>query len=106
MGADLTGKQELAADAVAKADVLVCDRRTQSFKMGEFQHAFKAGHISEASKVVELGEITAGRKPGRRNDDQITICDLSGTGVQDTAIAHLAVEQAARRGLGTEIEMG
>jgi len=105
MGADLTGKQELAADAVAKADVLVCDRRTQSFKMGEFQHAFKAGHISEATKVVELGEITAGRKPGRRTDDQITICDLSGTGVQDTAIAHLAVEQAARRGLGTEIEM-
>jgi ornithine cyclodeaminase len=105
MGADLTGKQELAEDAVAKADVLVCDRRAQSFKMGEFQHAFKAGHISEASEVVELGEITAGRKPGRRNDDQITICDLSGTGVQDTVIAHLAVEQAARRGLGTEIEM-
>jgi len=105
MGADLAGKQELEAQAVAKADILVCDRKTQSFKMGEFQHAFKAGLISEASAVIELGEITAGRKPGRQNDDQITICDLSGTGVQDTAIAHLAVELAARRGLGTEIEL-
>ncbi|MEJ2169728.1 MAG: cyclodeaminase [Desulfobacterales bacterium] len=105
MGADLAGKQELEAKAVAGADILVCDRKTQSFKMGEFQHAFKAGLISEASPVIELGEITAGRRPGRQNDHQITICDLSGTGVQDTAIAHLALEQALRHGLGTEIEM-
>jgi ectoine utilization protein EutC len=105
MGADLAGKQELAAEAVAKADILVCDRKTQSFKMGEFQHAFKAGIISETSPVIELGEITAGYKPGRQNDEQITICDLSGTGVQDTAIAHLAVEQAVREGFGTEIEL-
>jgi ectoine utilization protein EutC len=103
MGADLADKQELAAEAVARADILVCDRRTQSFKMGEFQHAFKAGLISEASPVIELGEITAGRKAGRQNDDQLSICDLSGTGVQDTAIAHLAVELATRSGLGTEI---
>jgi len=106
MGADLPGKQELEAAAVARADILVCDRRTQSFRMGEFQHAFEAGLISEASPVIELGEITAGRKPGRQNDDQLTICDLSGTGVQDTAIAHLAVEQAVRKGFGMEIEMG
>jgi len=106
MGADLPGKQELEAAAVARADILVCDRRTQSFKMGEFQHAIEAGLVSEASPVIELGEITAGRKPGRQNDDQLTICDLSGTGVQDTAIAHLAVEQAVRKGFGMEIEMG
>jgi len=106
MGADLPGKQELEAAVVARADILVCDRRTQSFKMGEFQHAFEAGLISAASPVIELGEITAGHQPGRQNDDQITICDLSGTGVQDTAIAHLAVEQAARRSFGMEIEMG
>ena len=106
MGADLPGKQELEAATVARADILVCDRRTQSFKMGEFQHAIEAGLVSEASPVIELGEITAGRKPGRQNDDQLTICDLSGTGVQDTAIAHLAVEQAVRKGFGMEIEMG
>jgi ornithine cyclodeaminase len=106
MGADLTGKQELEAEAVARADILVCDRKPQSFKMGEFQHAFNAGIISEASPVIELGEITAGRKPGRQNDAQITICDLSGTGVQDTAIANLAVEQALQGGLGTKIEIG
>ncbi|UCD80579.1 MAG: cyclodeaminase [Desulfobacterales bacterium] len=105
MGADLTGKQELEAEAVAKADILVCDRKTQSFQMGEFQHAFKAGIISDASPVIELGEITSGRRSGRQNDHQITICDLSGTGVQDTAIAHLAVEQAVQRGFGTKIEM-
>jgi len=106
MGADLTGKQELAAQSVAAADILVCDRMSQSFTMGEFQHAFSAGLISEASPVIELGEITAGRQPGRQTDDQITICDLSGTGVQDTAIANLAVEQALGKGFGAQIETG
>jgi len=52
-----------------------------------------------------LGEITAGLKPGRQTDDQITICDLSGTGVQDTAIADLALQQVAEKGLGIEIEI-
>ncbi len=37
--------------------------------------------------------------------DQFTICDLSGTGVQDTAIANLALQQAAKKGMGIEIEI-
>jgi len=37
--------------------------------------------------------------------DQITICDLSGTGVQDTAIADLAMRQAQEQNLGIEISM-
>ena len=49
------------------------------------------------SPVTELGEITSGRRPGRQSDDQITVCDLTGTGVQDTAIALLAYQQGDRR---------
>ena len=103
MGADLPEKQEIEPIAVNLADMLVCDRKSQSFSMGEFHHAFEAGLISETSPVTELGEITAGLKPGRQTDDQVTICDLSGTGVQDTAIANLALQQAAKKGLGIEI---
>ena len=105
MGADLPEKQEFELDAIQRADMLVCDRKSQSFTTGEFHHAFEAGLISEASPVTELGEITAGLKPGRQSEDQFTICDLSGTGVQDTAIANLALQRAAKKGMGIEIEI-
>ena len=99
MGADLPEKQELFVEAVARADLLVCDRKSQSLTMGEFHHAAAAGVLSDDS-LVELGRIVAGKDKGRTAEDQITLCDLSGTGVQDTAIAHLAMEAAAERGVG------
>ena len=34
---------------------------------------------------AELGEVTSGRAPGRQSPEEITVCDLTGTGVQDTA---------------------
>ena len=105
MGADLPEKREFELDAIQRADMLVCDRKSQSFSMGEFHHAFETGLISETSPIAELGEITSGLKPGRQTDYQITICDLSGTGVQDTAIADLALQLAAKKGLGIEIEI-
>lgn len=105
MGADLPDKQELDAAVAARADIAACDRKTQSFTMGELRRPFETGVLSESSPVVELGEIVLGRVSGRSSEEQITLCDLTGTGVQDTAIAHLALEEAGRQGLGTDIEM-
>ena len=104
MGSDLPEKQELEPDVLAKADVLVCDRKTQCFKMGELHHGLDAGVISEGSEIIELGEVTSGRAMGRQNDDQITICDLTGTGVQDTAISLLAYKKATEMGLGIQVD--
>ncbi|MEK1870258.1 MAG: ornithine cyclodeaminase family protein, partial [Ensifer adhaerens] len=52
----------------------------------------------------ELGEIVAGRTPGRSGPEQITVADLTGTGIQDTAIATLAGARAAMAGAGTIFE--
>ena len=49
----------------------------------------------------ELGEIIAGRAKGRTSPDDMTVCDLTGTGAQDTAIAVLALERARMAGTGT-----
>src|SRR5690606_1561880 len=54
-------------------------------------HAIEAGAIDAGAAFPVLGEVIAGRKPGRVSDAQCLICDLTGTGVQDTAIAGLAV---------------
>jgi ectoine utilization protein EutC len=105
MGSDAEHKQELYADVFGHADRLVCDRKSQCFRLGELHHALEAGVISEQSQIAELGELTSGRVPGRQRDDEITICDLTGVGVQDTAIALLAYERALGKGLGISIEV-
>ena len=51
--------------------------------------------------LVELGEVIAGRRDGRTHRDDITICDLTGTGAQDTAIAVLALQRARAAEVGT-----
>jgi ornithine cyclodeaminase/alanine dehydrogenase-like protein (mu-crystallin family) len=101
IGADAPDKNELHPAVLERADLLVCDARAQCARLGELHHALAQG-IEPAT--IDLGEITGGVKQGRTHDDQITVCDLTGTGVQDTAIALLAWRKAAARGLGTTIE--
>ncbi|MFQ5792095.1 MAG: ornithine cyclodeaminase family protein, partial [Acidobacteriota bacterium] len=103
VGSDLPGKQELEAAVLDRADRLVCDRKSQCFRLGELQHGLSAGLISEGSEIYELGEITSGQARGRTGPDEIIVCDLTGTGVQDTAIALLSYRKAVAKGLGTAI---
>jgi ornithine cyclodeaminase len=105
MGADLPEKRELMPEVLGSVNLLACDRKSQCFNMGELHHGLDAGVISEATDIAELGDITSGKRSGRRDDTQITLCDLTGTGVQDTAIANLALKKAREMGLGTEIDM-
>lgn len=85
MGSDQPGKSELDPACLARADLYVADRLSQTRLMGELRAAIAAGQPDRDHP--ELGQIIAGRRPGRTHPDQITICDLTGTGVQDTAIA-------------------
>ena len=102
MGSDLPGKQELDPEVLRRADRVVCDRREQCLTMGELQHA--AALLEGENAPVELGELTSGRARGRRSENEITVCDLTGTGVQDTAISCLALTRARARGAGTSID--
>lgn len=101
MGADSENKQECEADVFARVDRICCDRKAQSFRLGELHHALEAGILTQDSEVTELGELTSGMKPGRQREDEITVCDLTGVGVQDTAIALLAYQRALAKDLGT-----
>ncbi|MDH4209262.1 MAG: cyclodeaminase [Anaerolineae bacterium] len=104
MGTDSPYKQELESEALARADLLVCDLKTQCFERGELHHGLKDGFIAESDPIVELGELTSGRHPGRTDEAEITICDLTGVGVQDAAIAGLAYQKALQGGLGSQLE--
>lgn len=86
MGADQAGKNEIDPAALAAADLYVCDRVSQCETSGELEAALAAG-LFAGTTPPELGDIVTGAHPGRRAPGDITICDLTGTGAQDTAIA-------------------
>ena len=86
MGSDQPGKTEIDPAAIAAADLYVCDRASQAETSGELEAAIAAG-LWTSGRPVELGEVVAGTAPGRPSPEAVTICDLTGTGVQDTAIA-------------------
>ncbi|MGP3697138.1 cyclodeaminase [Rhodobacter sp. NSM] len=99
MGSDQAGKTEIEPAVLGRARY-VCDRESQAERLGELRAARAAG---VAPEVTELGAVVAGHAPGRRNADEITLCDLTGTGAQDTAIAAHAVALARAAGAGTKI---
>jgi ornithine cyclodeaminase len=104
MGSDQHGKNEIAPACLARADIYVPDRLSQTRLLGELRSAIEQGVAAADRHYAELGEVIAGTAPGRRSDSDITIADLTGTGVQDTAIATLARDRAEAAGLGAHIE--
>lgn len=104
MGSDAVYKCEIAPGALAAADLYVADRQSQAAVLGELRAAIEAGAVSDKAEYSELGQIVAGTHAGRTGAGQVTICDLTGTGVQDTAIAALARARAEERGAGTPFE--
>jgi ornithine cyclodeaminase len=94
VGADGPGKQELAVEVLARADKVVVDSREQCMRLGETHHAVAAGVLSLEGIHGELGEVLVGKVPARE-ECELVVCDLTGLGAQDTAVA-----LAAWRALG------
>ncbi|HYZ61854.1 MAG TPA: ectoine utilization protein EutC [Acetobacteraceae bacterium] len=103
MGSDAETKNEIDPALLARA-TYVADSLTQTRRLGELHHAIAAGLVGAERAFAELGQVVAGLRPGRQGADEVTLCDLTGTGVQDTAIATLAHQRAAACGAGTRFE--
>ena len=89
---------------LGRASLIIADRLNQCLRLGEIHHAVKAGVISAEDVAGELGEVIIGKIPGRTDEHQITVCDLTGVGVQDAAIAQLAIQKANELELGEPLE--
>lgn len=101
MGTDTKGKQEVEPALLAKARVFT-DEVAQSVTIGEAQHAVAAGLIG-AGAITPLGDVVAGLHGGRQGEGEITLFDGTGVGLQDLAVAGMAVKRARERGLGVTI---
>jgi ornithine cyclodeaminase len=105
VGSDGADKQELDVEVLSRADRIVADSLPQCLRLGEIHHAVERGAIRPEKVDAELGEIAAGRKPGRRSDSELIVCDLTGVGVQDVAAAARVLERARARGAGEMVEI-
>jgi len=86
VGSDTHDKQELDAEILSRAELVVADSISQCLERGEIHQALKSNAITEAG-LVELGSIIAGDAIGRESDDQVTVADLTGVAVQDIQIS-------------------
>ena len=71
---------------------------------GSFIHAVETGVVDESHIHAELGDVVAGNVAGRTNDDEITVFDSGGTGIETVAAAGMLYERAREQGLGTTID--
>lgn len=100
VGADHEEKQEIEPRLMAEAKV-VTDLTAQAAAIGDLHHAISAKVMTEDRVHAELGEVVAGKKPGRTRDDEITIFDSTGTGLQDVAAAIATYREALDAQAGT-----
>jgi alanine dehydrogenase len=103
MGTDTRGKQEVEPALLGRASVFA-DEVAQSVSIGEAQHAVAAGLV-DATTITPIGDVLIGAHPGRRSAEEITLFDGTGVGLQDLAVAAVAVKRARERGLGTEVDV-
>ena len=95
--------QEIPSETVKRAYVVVDSRSAALAETGDLIQPIRAGLFSEDHIQAELGEILLGRKPGRTSDDQITFFKSVGVAVQDAVAAQLALQNAKKMNLGTEV---
>ena len=89
VGSDLPGKQELDADVLREARLVVCDSVAQCRIGGELQHVAVSDLRNDPR---ELADVIA-QEAGRQLESDITICDMTGLGLLDTAVANLVIER-------------
>ena len=101
IGADAVGKQELAPAILTAAKVVV-DDWAQASHSGEINVALARNELTPEQIYGPLGEIVAGKKPGRVNPEEITVFDSTGLIIQDLALGQAVYQRARERGLGEE----
>ncbi|HEV2147056.1 MAG TPA: ornithine cyclodeaminase family protein [Longimicrobiaceae bacterium] len=104
VGSDNPQKQELDPRLLAASKV-VPDITEQCARVGELHHALVAGVMQVSDVHAELGEVVAGKRPGRTSEAEITLFDSTGTALQDVAAAALAYERALAAGRGNFFDL-
>ena len=103
VGAYTPQMQEIPAETVLRARVVIDHHEASLAEAGDLLIPLQQGLMTEEHIYAELGEIAAGRKPGRASLEEITLFKSVGVAVQDVAAAGAVLEAARRLHLGSEV---
>lgn len=101
IGAYTTAMREVDSDLVARARLVVDTRVGAMAEAGDVVIPMTEGRIGAAHIIAELGELATAAVKGRTNAQQVTLFKSVGNAAQDVALARVALDNAARLGLGT-----
>lgn len=104
MGADAPGKQEMDPKILKRAR-LVIDDWEQASHSGEINVPLSKGELTKEDVDAEIGHIAAGLKPGRENDEQVTVFCSTGLAVQDCLTAKIAYDAAVQQKIGRSMQI-
>lgn len=104
IGSYLPTMQEVAAEVVTRARIIVDSRESCLAEAGDLIIPIRAGLLRVESIHAEIGEVAAGLKSGRVNDQEVTFFKSVGNAVQDAVAAARILEAAEARGMGTLVE--
>lgn len=98
MGGDCPGKTELDPALLTESKIVV-EYLPQSREEGEIQL------MKELSVYAELWELVNGEKPGRENNQELTLFDCVGFALEDYAVLRQVYQLASDLGVGDEVEL-
>jgi alanine dehydrogenase len=105
VGSHSPGARELDGDTVAAARIVVDSRDANLKECGDLLIPMNEGKFGQEHFADEIGEVAAGKKPGRRSPDEITIYKSVGIAIEDVATGNLVLKRAREKGVGTNVEL-
>jgi len=97
--------REIDGPGMGSARLIVDSRATALAKSGDVLLAIDEGHLTATDVTLELGDVIVTPALGRRGEDDITLFNSVGIGLQDLATARILVDAATAAGLGTTVDM-
>ncbi len=103
IGAFQPAHREIPGETVGRARLAVDSREAAWAEAGDLILARDEGFVATDAPIAELGELVAGRAPGRTSGEEITLFKSVGLAVQDIAVAQVAYERARALGIGVKV---
>ncbi len=102
MGTDLHDKIECEMALLPRCRMFA-DVIEHALQRGEVSQAVEKGVLTKECYAGSLGQVINGEVAGRTSDDELTMFDGVGIGIQDTTIARTIYDQAVSGGFGEHI---
>jgi ornithine cyclodeaminase/alanine dehydrogenase-like protein (mu-crystallin family) len=105
LGACRPSQRELDPELIARASLFVDSRAAALVESGDVVQGIHEGRFIPDHIHAELGDVIAGRAPGRVDAEEITLFKSMGLAIEDVAAAALVYRRARESGRGLPVEL-